>query len=536
MTKSKIPPKAGKLLIFLVLLMAGVSASEILSEVEVFAQVDTTWVRRYAGPYGDDYAYAIAVDGAGNVYVTGASRGSGTGYINDYATVKYDSLGNEQWVARYNGHPTTNYPDEVRAIAVDENGVYVTGYTRNRVTEDSSDFCTIKYDKTTGDTIWVRKYNGTARQCDEPYALAIDDSGNVYVTGRSEGTGTGFDYLTIKYSSDGDSLWTARYNNYENGWDMAYAIAVDTNGNVYVTGESYAPATYYDCVTIKYNSSGVQQWVRRYSYQGNWSDEGKAITVDDAGNVYVTGRSISTTTSWDYATIKYNTGGTQQWVARYHGMESYDDEPTGIVVDPLGNVYVTGGSGIGPLFYYQYATIKYSPSGAERWVRTYLGPGCISSKANDIAIDNQSNIYVTGQSYDSVSATDYDYATIKYDSAGVQQWVARYNGPADSSDLATSIAVDAESKVYVTGYSIGSDIYYDYATIKYFQFLRGDANGDGVIDIGDVIYLMNYLFTGTSAPSPLEAGDANCDGIVDIGDVIYLINYLFTGTAPPGCD
>jgi hypothetical protein len=66
-------------------------------------------------------------------------------------------------------------------------------------------------------------------------------------------------------------------------------------------------------------------------------------------------------------------------------------------------------------------------------------------------------------------------------------------------------------------------------------FTRGDANGDGIIDIGDVIYLINYLFTGTSAPGPLAAGDANCDGIVDIGDVIYLINYLFTGTSPPGC-
>jgi hypothetical protein len=81
----------------------------LLASIPAFAQVDTAWVRRYAGPYGDDYASAIAVDGAGNVYVTGASRGSGAGYINDYVTVKYDSLGNEQWVARYNGHPTTNY-------------------------------------------------------------------------------------------------------------------------------------------------------------------------------------------------------------------------------------------------------------------------------------------------------------------------------------------------------------------------------------------------------------------------------------------
>jgi len=524
-----------KVLTILFFVFWALAGSEILSEVEAFAQVDTAWVRRYPGPYGDDYASAIAVDGAGNVYVTGASRGPGAGYINDYATVKYDSLGNEQWVARYNGHPTTNWPDEARAIAVDENGVYVTGYIRYGIVEDSSDFCTIKYDKTTGDTLWVRKYNGTANQCDEAYALAIDANGNVYVTGKSKGTDTGFDFLTIKYSSNGDQLWPARYNNYENGWDMAYAIAVDINGNVYVTGSSYDLTTYYDCATIKYNSSGVQQWVRRYSYQGNQSDEGKAITVDDAGNVYVTGRSVSTTTSWDYITIKYNAGGTQQWPARYNGTGNYDDGPTGIVVDPSGNVYVTGRSGIAP-FYYQYATIKYSPSGTQKWVRTYLGPGCISSEANDIAIDNQNNIYVTGQSYDTASVTYYDYATIKYDSAGVQQWVARYNGPASSSDLAISIAVDGESKVYVTGYSTGSGADYDYATIKYFQFLRGDANGDGVIDISDVVYLINYLFIHGPGPVPtLDAGDATCDGVVDASDVVYLINYLFVNGPPPSC-
>jgi outer membrane protein assembly factor BamB len=67
------------------------------------------------------------------------------------------------------------------------------------------------------------------------------------------------------------------------------------------------------------------------------------------------------------------------------------------------------------------------------------------------------------------------------------------------------------------------------------SFQCGDTNGDGTIDIGDVIYLINYLFLGTSAPDPLWVGDCNCDGIVDIGDVIYLINYLFTGTSPPGC-
>ncbi|KPL03275.1 MAG: hypothetical protein AMJ73_07475, partial [candidate division Zixibacteria bacterium SM1_73] len=76
---------------------------------------------------------------------------------------------------------------------------------------------------------------------------------------------------------------------------------------------------------------------------------------------------------------------------------------------------------------------------------------------------------------------------------------------------------------------------YDYATIKYFQILRGDVNGDGVINSADVAYLINYLFKGGPAPEPLEIGNTNCDEVVNSTDVVYLINYLFKGGPPPEC-
>ncbi len=76
---------------------------------------------------------------------------------------------------------------------------------------------------------------------------------------------------------------------------------------------------------------------------------------------------------------------------------------------------------------------------------------------------------------------------------------------------------------------------YSYDLSKYVGFLRGDANGDGVINVADAMYIINYLFTGGPAPDPLEAGDANCDGTVNIADAMHLINYLFAGGPPPGC-
>lgn len=65
--------------------------------------------------------------------------------------------------------------------------------------------------------------------------------------------------------------------------------------------------------------------------------------------------------------------------------------------------------------------------------------------------------------------------------------------------------------------------------------LRGDANGDGEINVGDIVYLVNFLYRNGDPPVPMQAADANCDGIVNIGDVVYLVNYLYKGGDPPGC-
>jgi len=67
------------------------------------------------------------------------------------------------------------------------------------------------------------------------------------------------------------------------------------------------------------------------------------------------------------------------------------------------------------------------------------------------------------------------------------------------------------------------------------RYITGDANGDGIINLGDVVYLINYLYKSGPTPNPLEAGDCNCDGLVDLGDIVFLINCLFKGGYPPAC-
>ena len=174
---------------------------------------------------------------------------------------------------------------------------------------------------------WVARYNGPANSQDIVLALAVDDSGNVYVTGGSIGSGSDWDYATIKYAPNGDTLWVRRYNGPGNSVDYASVLAVDTSGSVYVTGSSG---------TIKYSANGDSLWFGVYG--------GIDLVIDDTGNIYLTGG------SGDYLTIKYAPNGDTLWVRRYRG--GYAEA---LAVHDSGNVYVTGYSQD------DYVTIKYSP-------------------------------------------------------------------------------------------------------------------------------------------------------------------------------
>ncbi len=416
------------------------------------------WEVRYDGPgYGRDSANAIAVDDRGNVYVTGESSGLDT--AGDYCTIKYDTNGSQLWVARYNGPVSAQ--DCPNAIAIDSNGnVYVTGFSAGI---NSYDYCTIKYDPN-GNQLWVARYDGPIHGYDDASSLALDNNGNIYVTGRSTGVDDSFDYCTIKYSTNGAFLWEARYNGTGNHTDTAEAIAVDSYGNVYVTGGSYGIDTYFDYCTIKYDTYGVEQWCERYDGE-NKLDTARAIAVDIYGNVYVTGSITRSTTGADYCTIKYSSSGIMLWEERYNGPGNWADNARAIALDNNGNVYITGES-IGIDSGTDYCTIKYSNNGIKLWDARYDGISSENDNPTAITVDNNDNVYVTGSSNGYVASCP-DYCTIKYSSDGTQLWEARYSGLLGGDDSAYAIATDNNGNIYVTGHIYTHTGYYDYCTIKY---------------------------------------------------------------------
>jgi hypothetical protein len=450
------------------------------------------WVARYNGP-GNDYdgAVAIVCDGSGNVYVTGESVGVETGA--DYLTIKYNSSGEEEWVARYDG----GLGDAATAIVIDSSSnVYVTGQSWNAKTSEY-DYATVKYNAD-GQQQWIARYDGPANDYDYPTGIAVDNSGNVYVTGVSTGLEEDWDCTTIKYNSGGQQEWVVRYNGPANLDDWGTAIAVDKADNIYVTGGSVVSGIFSEYLTIKYNSAGQEQWVARYHGTGNGNDAANAIAIDSSGNIYVTGSSLNSNNNFDCVTIKYDSIGQQTWLARYDGPIHFDDLGYAIAIDNSDNVSVTGAGAVS-FNEFNYLTIRYNSAGQEQWVAQSNAGGY----AGAVATDSLGNTYITGTGS---GVTSPDYATVKYDALGQEQWVARYNGPANGNDYAKAIAIDGSGNVYVTGTSLTSTPFNsDSATIKYVQGATPSP-------------------TPTPTPPPCSVSTAGCGGIVTTPPTDFSLN------------
>ncbi|UCE36446.1 MAG: SBBP repeat-containing protein [Thermoplasmata archaeon] len=349
------------------------------------------WSARYdgKGDWGDE-AFSITTDLIGNVYVTGTSHNTDGNY--DYITISYNSSGSQQWIARYNG--PANWHDRAFAITTDTLGnIYVTGESIGIGT--GGDYATIKYDSL-GNEVWVARWSSASSgNIERAIAIAVDSLGNVYVTGIGDYGGGIWDCTTIKYNSFGNEQWVARYSFFDAGLEESKAISVDSAGNVFVSCSGG---------TIAYDSQGNVLWVQT-------GYEGRDLILDSMGNVYVTGWTRVNDVWGDYFTVVYDSNGQELWNATYNGPENKTDKANAIALDNMGNVFVAGGSdGIGS--FQDYTTIAYDSMGNELWIALYNGLGSFHDSISGIAVDPLGNVYVTGTARG--LGTDRDWVTIKY--------------------------------------------------------------------------------------------------------------------------
>lgn len=398
-------------------------------------------------------------------------------------TLAYD--GAPVWTNTFN-NGNAKGDHNVTDIAVDTGGnVYVTGYALNTVS--GYDIVTLKY-SSAGSRLWSNRFAGPGEANDQPYAIAVDSVGSAYVAGATYIEGNGLDFVAIKYSSSGSPVWTNTYNGAAGNSDVATSIAIDSNGNAFVTGYS-SDGLHYGFVTIKYSNAGLALWTNQVETL-NGVGEPSSVRLDASGNVYVSGSSDPGLQSgFDYAIVKYSNAGLSLWTNRYHASGYFNDRNKFLAVDPSGNAYVTGSSaglGVGQ----DFATVKYSSDGTSLWTNRFNGSGNADERLPSIAVDSDGNVVITGYSIN--AAGDYDYATIKYSAAGEPLWTNVFNGAGHGVDGANGLSLDAGGNVYVTGQSVSSRGDYDAVTIKYSpsgvalwtNIFNGAGNGS---DLGNVL-------------------------------------------------
>jgi len=425
-----------------------------------------TWAQHFRAPgKTNNVAVAVATDHSGKVFVTGYSYNA-VRTADQWTTIAYTSSGAPLWTNIYIGPGATN--EQATALAVDNSGnVFVTGYSpATSIAPSYYDIVTIKYSNA-GVPLWTNRYNGPADGRDHPNAIAVDDLGDVLIAGYSANLKSypyDYDYVAIKYASTGDLLWINRHSGSGGGDDVAVALALNNQGDVVVTGSSTGPGSSTDFLTVAYSSGGAPLWTNRHDGAGNDVDTATAIAADATGNVFVTGYSAAMTgfpSDYGYVTLKYSNTGQPLWTNRYDG-PNYHDYARAVAVDQQGDVFVAGRS-VGN--HYDFATIKYSSAGVAQWTNRYDGPGNSDDSPIAIVTDGSGNVIVAGHSFG--NASGYDFATLAYSSTGDLLWTDRYSGPANSSEIVEGLVVDDSGNVFVSGYSSSTGGGSTYATVKY---------------------------------------------------------------------
>jgi hypothetical protein len=382
------------------------------------------------------------VDSFGNIFIV-----SGTCYSKSdcrYVIAKYEGGGKQLWSLE--GASMGYIHDFFADVGVDAQGsVYIVqrvpvcaAARKNRVVVTRFGCVTAKYDPN-GRQVWATPFNASNEEATDPTGIAVSKNGDVYITGTCAHVTNDFhivhdvndifedDILTRKYNRDGHLLWSVCYNGQAGNDNWPKKILVDAKGSVYVAGTtSERSQGGSQFLTLKYDASGTLLWACCYTPRRGVFSGAESLVVDDAGNVYVLGSSMTLDDrQMELVTVKYDMNGEQQWVARYSDHDKKSANPAAVALDAEGRVHIVGYISHSLWQAYdqdtlsnatgEFVTIKYNTAGKEEWAAKYEKPLSAEGWISGIRIDDRGNTYLIGQ-------IGSEVFIVKYDSEGKQQW------------------------------------------------------------------------------------------------------------------
>lgn len=565
-----------------------------------FAQQACAWAKR-AGGTAEDWGSEVATDASGNVYYLGSFYSQtcvfGTttlinqpyqyfNYGAEMFLVKYDACGVFQWARQAGGNSETN----ARGLAVDAAGnIFVTGHTfcdtlffgTSPIYITNTNYYDVflaKYDPS-GTLQWATQ--GTGDYHERSYGVTVDPSGAVYLAGYFGSTALRFGTDSVM-NSNGNNYYDVFIGKFDNTtgncqWlrsakgnnddDYAYGISTDAAANIYVTGtygSNYiafgtdslplSAAGYMDVFTVKYDSSGAEQWLRVAGSSNN--DQAWSIATDGAGNSYITGfigdqstvnfgngQSINNPKqAYNFFLTKYDANGTAQW-ARTVGSNWWttnrgyrvkldgNGDPNvigffnsdSLIFGPLSllNMSMTGGMMSGGDTAYDAFIVKYKANGNVQWVRNVGGDD--HDLGYGIAPGPNYSLYVCGE-YRSTSMV-VNSTTLTATNKKGNAWIA--NNINKSSLMATICLVTSDSL------SANNVVYWDktpFAEVDSFLIYREVSTNTYKL-IGTQDYSALSQFTDTTRSVGPSNGDPN------VGTYRYKLQTLDTagnlGTMSP---
>ena len=448
------------------------------------------WTRQF-GSQHFDLPWDV-VEGGGNVYVAGWTRGSFPGQAHlgnfDAFVSGYDGEGNHLWSQQFGTEET----DQARRVLVDAEGdLYLIGHTQGALPGQTSsrlaDAFVLKMSgapsptastgtrvirETAPEIAWTRQF-GTAAD-DFVLDMEVDGKGDLYVVGHTLGLfpgqtdRAGQDGFLRKYNSGGNELWTRQFGG--DGYITAVDLEVDSAGHIYVVGHTWsalpgqANLGLGDPYLINYDGDGNETWTRQFGTE-LW-DTARRAAVDQEGNVYVVGQTEGilpgqtkySLSGRDAYIVKYDIGGSELWIRQFGvpDFEGRDTSASWVAVDTDGNVYVAGdteaafpgqnNAGARDIF-----LRKYDAQGNELWTKQFGTQDDDTEPA--LAVDGVGNVYVVGR-VDGAFAGQTNLGLLdayirKYDAVGSELWTRQFG--TQGSDYVYSIDVDESNNLYVVG-------------------------------------------------------------------------------------